>query len=182
MTPSPPGDEVARLAAVRACAILDTPRETSYDALVFTAAQLFRVPMAMLTIVGDDRVWLKANVGPLPRDWPRRSTFCATVVAQDNVLVVEDATSDARFSELPLVAGRPNIRFYAGVPLHGPGKLPVGTLGVMDHAPRTVPERARVQLLQLAREAEQMLSARTREFDDTPDRVRGPLASARGGP
>ncbi len=164
---APSRDEAARLEAVQACAILDTPREAAYDGLVFTAAQLFRVPMAMLAIVSEDRVWLKANVGPLPRDWPRKATFCATVVERDKVLVVEDATTDARFSDLLPVTDRPNIRFYAGVPLHGPGEQPVGTLCVMDHVPRTVPERARLQLLQLAREAEEMLNLRTRGADET---------------
>lgn len=178
VTQAASGDEAARLAAVRACAILETPRETAYDSLVFTTAQLFRVPMAMLAIVGDERVWVKANVGPLPREWPRRETFCATVVELDKVLVVEDATADIRFSDLPPVSGRPKIRFYAGIPLHGPGEFPVGTLCVMDHAPRTVPERARLQLLQLAREAEEMLKLRAREPDETPE---PPASTVTGG-
>lgn len=141
--------------------MMDTPREAAFDSIVFTAAQLFRVPMAMLSFVGHDRVWLKASVGPLPREATVNNSFCATVVQTDELLVVEDTTIDGRFSEVSLVAEAPNVRFYAGVPLHGADNVPIATLSVLDRHPRTVPERAKTQLLQLAKEAEALLRSRS---------------------
>jgi GAF domain-containing protein len=145
---------------------MDTPREPAFDSIVFTAAQLFRVPMAMLAIIGNDRVWLKASVGPLPHEHAIDDTFCAVAVHTDDIVIVEDAINDARFSKLSIVARHPNVRFYAGVPIHGPGNVPVATLCVLDRHPRTVPDRARQQLLQLAKEAEELL--RMRILPDDP--------------
>lgn len=154
-------DEIARLRAVNACGVIDTPRESSFDSIVFTAAQLFRVPMAMLAIVTRDRVWLKSCVGPLPPEWPRHESFCTVVVDRNQMLVVEDTTIDSKYAQAPMVGNAPNVRFYAGIPILGAGNQPIGTLSVLDRHPRTVPERARTQLQQLAREAEDLLKRRT---------------------
>ena len=154
------GDEIARLEAVTACGVLDTPRETGFDSIVFTAAQLFRVPMAMLAIVARDRVWLKSSVGPLPSEWSRHDSLCTVVVDRNQMLIVEDTLIDSRYSQASMVGNAPKIRFYAGIPIMGPGNQPVGTLSVLDRHPRTVPERARTQLQQLAREAESLLKRR----------------------
>jgi GAF domain-containing protein len=143
--------------------MMDTRREAAFDNIVFTAAQLFRVPIAMLAVVGRDRVWVKAGVGPLPRESSVEDTFCGTAIQDDEIVIVEDASTDKRFAGLPIVAGPPNVRFYAGVPVHGPGNLPVAILCVLDRHPRTVPDRARQQLLQLAREAESLLQHRIPE-------------------
>ena len=152
--------EQRRLAAVAACDVLDTPREPSFDNIVFITAQLLRVPMAELAIVAENRVWLKASVGRLQQNIPRRAAFSPIVVEQAAFLVVEDALNDQRFARLPMVIDQPHVRFYAGVPLHGPQAQVVGTLAVLDNTPRTVPNRARNQLLQLAREAELLLNQR----------------------
>ena len=158
--PNQPQSEQRRLAAVSACGVLDTPREPAFDNIVFVAAQLFRVPMAKLAVVAEDRVWLKASVGRLRQNIPRTEAFCPAVIERGELLVVEDALSDNRFTTLPMVATDPHVRFYAGVPLHGPERQLVGTLSVLDTHPRTVPERARNQLLQLALEAETLLNQR----------------------
>ena len=150
--------ELRRLAAVAACGILDTPREAAFDSLVFIAAQLFRVPMAKLAVVARDRVWLKASVGRLPQNTPRPAAFCPTVVDLNELLIVEDALDDHRFAQLPMVVDQPYVRFYAGAPLHGPQAQVVGTLCVLDNSPRSVPGRARTQLILLAREAEHLLN------------------------
>ena len=158
-------DERERLAALAACAIMDTPRESAFDNLVFTAAQLFRVPMAMLTLVGDTRVWVKSCVGPLPREWDRSNSFCHMVVESDQLLIVEDATTDSRFARTPGVMEPPHIRFCASAPLHGPSQHVIGALCVVDLHPRSVPDRQKTQLQQLAREAGELLRMRVPNLD-----------------
>ena len=159
--PEQRGGEQRRLAAVSACGVLDTPRETAFDNIVFVAAQLFRVPMAKLAVVAEDRVWLKASVGRLRQNMPLTDAFCPAVIEQGELLVVEDALSDNRFTNLPMVTAVPHVRFYAGVPLRGgPERQFIGTLSVLDTNPRTVPERARNQLLLLALEAETLINQR----------------------
>ena len=156
------GHEALRIKAVTACNILNTRPEAVYDRIVFTAAQLLRAPMAMIAIIGVDELWLKARVGPLPYDWPRPRTFCETVRRCDIALIVEDAAADAQFSAFPCVVNRPFIRFYMGVPIHGPDRQVVATLCVLDSQSRGVSDRGAQQLQQLAYDAENLLIARSR--------------------
>ena len=139
---------------------IGTVRETAFDSIVFTTAQLFRAPVAVLTLVGDDRVWRKAYVGPVGAESPRDGSVCDLFARLGELLVVEDATADARFAGLDLVIGPPQMRFCAGAPLFGPGNLVVGALCVLDRQPRSVPERQRTQLAQLANEASDLLRLR----------------------
>ena len=113
--------------------------------------------MAMFAIVGNDKVWPKSRVGPLPSDWPRPVSFCHTVVQTNEPLIVPDATKDVRFSQFPMVTGSPGIRFYAGVPIHGPDDFVVATLCVLDRQPSAIQDRAYQHFLQLARAAEHVL-------------------------
>ena len=143
--------------AVEACGVMGTFREAQFDSLIFTAAQLLRAPMAMLAVIETEKVWLKSRVGPLPSDWPRAASFCHTVIENDEPLVVEDTTKSVRFSQFPLVTEHPHIRFYAGAPIHGPDNHVVATLCVLDRQSRVMQDRAYQQLLQLARDAENIL-------------------------
>ena len=160
-------NEGARLAALTACNVLDTGRETAFDNIVFTVAQLFRAPMAMLSLIDADRVWAKATVGPLQRQWDRHGAFCEAVLESAELLIIEDASADARFSRAPFVVDEPKVRFCAGAPLFGPNRLVIGALCVLDRHPRTVPDRQRSQLLQLAHEAGELLRLRIPDLDLT---------------
>lgn len=132
-----PADEAARLAALRDYAILDTPPEQAYDDIVNLAACLGRAPMALVTLVDTDRQWFKANRGMACCETPRDAAFCAHALATpEQLLVVPDATRDPRFADNPLVTGAPGIRFYAGAPLVTPAGHALGTLCVIDTAPR----------------------------------------------
>ena len=146
---------------------MHTPREAAFDNIVFTAAQLFRVPVAVLALVDDKVVWAKALVGPMPVERPRNQTLCAQVVESGQLLVVEDTTVDARFAALANLPDALPLRFFAAAPLFGPGRQPVGVLAVFDRHPRNVPERQQVQLVQLAQEAGELLRLRVPNLDLT---------------
>ena len=158
-------DDPARLAALAACQVLDTGRETAFDNIAFTAAQMFRVPWARITLVDANRVWAKANVGTLPIDTPRNETLCRFVVETRRLLVIDDTMTDARFAQLPAVAREPYIRFFAGAPVIAPGNFVVGALCVLDRLPRTIAERQQALLMQLAHEAGELLRLRTSGVD-----------------
>ena len=157
--------EAARLAALAACDVLYTGREPAFDNVVFTLAQMFRVPMAMLTLVSQDRVWAKAKVGALQAEWQRTETFCRVVVEAGEVLIVEDASLDPRFATMACVLDEPRIRFCASAPLHGPGGHAIGALCALDRHARTVPDRQRSQLVQIAHEASELLRIRVPGLD-----------------
>jgi GAF domain-containing protein len=102
--------------------------------------KLFKVPMALLTLIDKDRQWFKSQSG-LPIDLAeagctsRDISLCGHVIANDEVLIVRDLARDPRFANNPLVKER-GLRFYAGVPLRGPNGFPIGSLCILDTKPR----------------------------------------------
>ncbi len=130
--------EADRLGALHAYDILDTESEEGFDRITTLASRLLGVPIALVSLVDRDRQWFKSCVGLDAESTPRSESFCTHAIAQPGVMVVEDARADARFAENPLVTGPPHIRFYAGMPLSVAGGHRIGTLCVIDRAPRTL--------------------------------------------
>lgn len=133
-----PGDEEQRLATLRSLGLLDTPPEERFDRVTRMALRLFDVPIALVSLVDDDRQWFKSRQGLDAPETPRTVAFCAHAILGDEVMVVEDALDDERFADNPLVSGDPNIRFYAGAPIEGPDGSRLGTLCLIDRKPRTL--------------------------------------------
>ena len=131
-----PANEDARLKALRNLLVLDTPAEERYNSIVEFAATAFNVPMALISLVDNDRQWFKASVGMDVCETSRDVSFCGHAILTPNTLVVPDALDDLRFMDNPMVLGDPHIRFYAGAPLKLPGGEIVGTLCLLDHQPR----------------------------------------------
>ncbi|AOW14872.1 hypothetical protein LPB72_20830 [Hydrogenophaga crassostreae] len=134
--PPLPHNEKKRLKSLRDLLILDTPPEERFDRLSAFAAKEFDVPMALVSLVDQDRQWFKSNFGVEASETPRDVSFCGHAVAQSTPLVVPDALADPRFADNPLVIGKPFVRFYAGAGLRLPYGQVVGTLCVMDRRPR----------------------------------------------
>jgi GAF domain-containing protein len=149
-----PANESERLRALRNAAILDTAPEAGFDAIVDLAAYICRAPISTITLVDGDRQWFKARVGLAEQETPREISFCAHAVAADAPLIVPDASADARFRDYPNVTGAPNIRFYAGIPLHDSEGFALGTLCVVDRTPRRLDEAQQKALRALALQAE----------------------------
>lgn len=97
---------------------------------------MFGVSTALVSLVDADRQWFKSHVGLDVAETPRDVSFCGHAILSDEIMTVADATKDVRFSENPLVVGSPDIRFYAGCPIVGPGGAKLGTLCIIDQAPR----------------------------------------------
>lgn len=149
LTPPFPPNEAARLAALRALKILDTPPEKRFDRITAFARDLFQVPIALVSLVDQDRQWFKSRAGLDAPETPRSVSFCGHAILSADLFVVEDATVDERFRDNPLVTGPPFVRFYAGVPLNA-GGFRLGTLCLIDHQPRRFTDRDRGVLTGLA--------------------------------
>jgi hypothetical protein len=114
MKAPPPTNEAERLAALKEYHILDTGTEQSYDDITTLAAHICEVPVAMISLVDEDRQWFKSKVGLEQQQTSRDVAFCAHAILQNEPFVVRDATKDRRFADNALVTGEPHVRFHAG--------------------------------------------------------------------
>lgn len=138
MSASPlPTNEDARMSALKSLDILDTEYEERFDRITRLAQRLFGTEVAAVSMVSDDRQWMKSHQGPVEQELAREDSFCAhTLHSPDETMIVSDALDDERFSENPLVVGDPHIRFYAGHPITAPGGEQIGAICVIDSQPR----------------------------------------------
>jgi GAF domain-containing protein len=138
MTPN----DAARVAALQKYAILDSEPEQAFDDLTLLASYVCKAPIALISLIDENRQWFKAKVGISATETSRDIAFCSTAIQQPDIFVVPDALQDERFRTNPLVVSEPHIRFYAGMPLINEDGYALGTLCVVDQAPRTlVPEQ-----------------------------------------
>ena len=141
------------MAALREYGVLDSLPEPVYDDIAFLASYICGTPIALVSLVDEDRQWWKAKVGTDLNGTSRDIAFCAHAILQpEGVFVVDDALEDPRFATNPLVREDPKIRFYAGAPLYSPSGLPLGTLCAMDHVPRQLSAEQARALQALSRE------------------------------
>ena len=146
-----PENEAARLESLHRYAILDTLPEQEFDDLSRLAALICGTPIALVSLVDENRQWFKAKVGLEDTETVRDVAFCAHAILGAGVMVVPDALADERFRSNPLVADKPNVRFYAGAPLRTPEGHALGTLCVIDRVPRELSENQLEALKALSR-------------------------------
>lgn len=138
LEPPTPWDEAKRIARLRSLQILDTPAEERFDRITRTAMAIFKVPIALLSLIDSDRQWFKSCHGLPVRETSREVSFCGHTILRNDPLIVEDATQDERFATNPLVRSDPSIRFYAGWPIRLDEGSALGTLCVIDRKPRVL--------------------------------------------
>ncbi len=157
--PDKPQDEDARIKALHSLNILDTPAEERFDRLTRLAKRMFGVPIALVSLVDENRQWFKSCDGLDASETPREISFCGHAILDNGLFIVNDAASDARFADNPLVLNEPNIRFYAGYPLKHHDGSPLGTLCIIDREPRSLSEDDIEAFYDLAQLAEHELAA-----------------------
>ncbi len=153
--------EQRRLQALARLQVMDTLDEVAYDDITRMAANVCEAPVALISLVDGRRQWFKSRVGLKATETPREHAFCAHAIqAAHEVMVVEDAAADIRFSSNPLVTGDPNIRFYAGAPLVTSDGHALGTVCVIDTVPRELSPHQLETLQFLAQQVVVMMEQR----------------------
>lgn len=165
--------EDSRIAALRRYRILDTSPEAAFDTITALTAQLLDVPIALVTIVDEDRIWFKSRVGMELTQVDRVPGLCSSAILGDGPYVITDAATDPRSSENPLVAGDFGLRFYAAAPLCTRDGHKLGVLCVLDKHPREVNSREVGILGALARLVMEQLEARLQGGQSTGDEGQG---------
>ena len=131
-----PPDEPERLAALQRYQILDTPPDGAFDHLTAVAAALFRVPIAVVSLVDHDRIWFKSHHGLDVCETGREPGLCASAIFSPDVYHIRDAVTDVRALANPLVTEEFDLRFYAAAPLRTHDGFNLGTLCIMDRKAR----------------------------------------------
>ncbi|GAB4038358.1 MAG: hypothetical protein Fur0014_06990 [Rubrivivax sp.] len=142
---------------MEALELLDTGPDPGFDDLTALAAAMLGAPIALVSLIDGRRQWFKSHHGIATTETPREWAFCAHAIQGQDLFEVPDACADARFRHNPLVLQDPHIRFYAGVPLRLETGEALGTLCVIDHAPRRLDARERDALVRLARQAMRLI-------------------------
>jgi anti-sigma regulatory factor (Ser/Thr protein kinase) len=153
-------DEAARLKALHHYRILDTDPEQAFDDLTLLASQICGTPMALISLVDEDRQWFKSRIGIDVAETARSISFCAHAIQKPELMIVPDTLSDGRFRDNPMVVGDPHVRFYAGAPLVTREGEALGTLCVIDREPRTLSQGQKDALDALRRQAQAQLELR----------------------
>ena len=194
MTAPIPPNEPKRLKVLWQYEVLDTVPEEVFDDLTELAARICEAPIAMISLVDEDRQWFKSKLGITLSETSRDISFCAYAITQPGLFIVPDAAVDRRFANHPFVIAEPRIRFYAGAPLITPDGHALGTLCVLDKVPRDLTHDQRqalrilahhvVSQLELRRHSRELGTVRrqTARLQRDLDKARAQLAAARRRP
>lgn len=183
-------DENTRLNVLKSYDILDTEPQQIYDDITLIASQICKVPIALISLIDENRQWFKSKIGLEATETPREYAFCSHAIENPSELfIIKDALEDSRFNSNPLVIDNPHIRFYAGAPLVTPDGFALGTLCVIDQVPRELSDeqlnalaalqrnvvtafelRKSLKEIKLAKDALTKSEAQLREINATKDR------------
>ena len=146
-----PDNEEERLLKLKEYEILDTPQEGAFNHIAAMATHMFKVPIALISLVDADRVWFKANVGlEGVNNVPRGESLCSLAVLSDEPTIFHDAVNEPCLLANPLVSGNFGLRFYAGAPLVTADGMNIGTFCLVDKQPREFTESEQKVLVHLA--------------------------------
>ncbi len=133
-----PDNEVTRLRTLKSLNLLDRPPQERFDRITRLARKLFNVSISLVCLVDGDRQWFLSAFGLVIKETSRDISFCAHAILGEEIFTVNDASTDVRFIDNPLVTGLPNIRFYAACPISAFDGSKVGTLCIFDDNPREI--------------------------------------------
>lgn len=172
-----------RLKALHRYEILDTERESAFDEVTKLAAAICDAPISVINFIDAERQWFKSEVGLGVRSTPLDTSLCSHVILEGDFVEIPDTLLDCRMSDNPLCTGEPSLRFYAGATLRTEDGLPLGTLCILDHKPRTLTalqrETLRVLATQVMRQLDLRLALKREEVlrREIDHRVKNSLAS-----
>ncbi|MEM1195590.1 MAG: PAS domain-containing protein [Pseudomonadota bacterium] len=129
-------DEDERLVTLASYAAQALSGDEELSRLARFAAHLCQTPTGAVSLVEAERQIFLASEGVAVTETPRSTSLCSHTMLKGEVLVVPDASKDARFADFVSVTSERHLRFYAGAPLISAEGAPLGALCVTDTVPR----------------------------------------------
>ena len=160
-----PENEIERLKALEEYLIMDSLPEKEYDSITQLASYICGTPIALVSLIDDERQWFKSSIGLDATETSRDLSFCQYAIMGEDVYEVNNALENELFAKNPLVTGNPNIRFYAGAPLKDANGFNLGSLCVIDTEPRILSVEQKNALKLLANQVVLLLDSRKKNAD-----------------
>ncbi len=151
-----------RLDAIRNLGLDAIPDRDLFSRITLLATNILGCPIALLSVVEQDRQWFLGRTGVDLPETPIADSFCAACVLDEKPLLIRDAREDARMAPSRLVTGPPQIRSYLGVPIRAEDGMVLGALCVISPEPDAFTPDQIAPLAMLAELAEQSLALHTR--------------------
>ena len=154
--PEKPQNERLRVRAVRQLGLLDSLPQETYDNITTLAQEICDFPVALLTILDDEKQWFKSKRGIELTETDRDISFCGHAILEPKKLFeVVDAQNDPRFENNPLVTFEDlSVRSYAGIPILNKEGHALGTLCVLSKKPKRLSLHQRRALISLGKQVE----------------------------
>ncbi|WP_316848126.1 GAF domain-containing sensor histidine kinase [Pedobacter psychrodurus] len=134
-----PANEKERLTSLAGYQLMDSGEEKEFDEIATIASAICGIPIALITFIDEKRQWFKAHIGTDFTENLREISFCTHAIAGgEDIMIIEDATLDARFANNPMVTGPTKLVYYAGVPLINEDGYALGTICVLDQKKHTL--------------------------------------------
>ncbi|MUP46052.1 GAF domain-containing sensor histidine kinase [Gramella sp. BOM4] len=173
--PEKPKNERLRLRAVRQLGLLNSLPQETYDNITTLAQEICETPVALLTILDDEKQWFKSKKGIELNETDRDISFCGHAILEPHKLFeVEDASKDQRFKDNPLVTFEDlSVKAYAGIPILNKEGHPLGTLCVLSKKPKKLSLHQRKSLIALGKQVEILYEfhLRSLELEDMRDEL-----------
>ena len=160
--------ESQRLDAIRSLGLDAVPDRDLFSRVTLLASTMFGCPIALLSVVEQDRQWFLGRTGIELIETPIGESFCAVCIHSEAPMLIADARLDPRLADNPLVTASPHIRSYLGVPIRSDGGILVGALCCISPEPNAFRPDQIAPLAMLAELAEQSIAlhGRTRALSN----------------
>jgi PAS domain S-box-containing protein len=131
-------DEALRIEALNQYEVLNSAPDPVLDDLTQLAAQICDTPVAAVSFIGSDRIWIRSRFGMESLELSLGSLPCETTILGDTVYEISDARNNPDYAPDGILLEGRTYRFYAGAPLTTPGGISIGALLVLDGPARTL--------------------------------------------
>lgn len=160
-SPRTPENENERLSELRSYDLINSIGQPAFDEIVQIAADICQTPISLISLITEDKQYLKAKFGLDAEETERAVSFCGhTILNAEQPFIVKSAKSDDRFFNNPLVIGAPHIEFYAGIPLRTNNGYALGSLSVIDTTNRELSESQMSSLKLLSKQVMRLFELR----------------------